>query len=110
MVGSICLILALGICWSRISLGSHSWDQVLIGFLLGLLAIIWIDFEWIENFIVKNIRSNSLLILTVILTLGHLAYSLGTFFLNKSRIESSTNLLDRPECPNCIPKILVSQA
>ena len=104
-----CLILALGICWSRISLGSHSWEQVVLGALYGLLAIAWIDFQWLEKFIVATIRSNSLLILTWVITVGHVAYSIGTFFLSKSRLESFSNIIARPECPNCTEKILVSQ-
>ena len=90
-------------------MGSHSWDQVVIGALYGLLAIVWIDFEWLEKFIVANIRSNSLLVLTYVLTLGHVAYSIGTFYLSKSRLEGSSTLIARPECPNCLEKILVSQ-
>lgn len=55
LFGFFCLIVALGICFSRISLGSHSWDQVVIGMLLGLLTILWIDYDWIENLVLTKL-------------------------------------------------------
>ena len=82
---------------------------MVLGALYGLLTIVWIDFEWLENVLVANIRSNTLLILTYVLAVGHFAYSIGTFYLSRSRLEGSTTLIARPECPNCLEKIMVSQ-
>jgi hypothetical protein len=55
---------------------------VLVGAMLGILGVLWIDFEWLENVIVKNVESNRIILVTALATLGHFGYSIGSAFWN----------------------------
>jgi PAP2 superfamily len=110
VIGIFCFCLAFGICWSRISLGSHSWDQVLIGALIGILSIIMINFEFIDKFLINSFKSGRLILWTIIMSVCHFAYSIIMNFVNEPRIRDNTAFINRVECPNCIAKILKEQA
>lgn len=109
IVGVFCSLLALGICWSRISLGSHSWNQVMIGAGIGLLAVICLNFTFLDRVIVNLVKRQYLLPISVIMTLLHFSYSIISFFFNEPRLKNSHHFLNRPECPHCLDKILLRQ-
>lgn len=109
IVGLLCTSLALAICWSRISLGSHSWNQVVIGSSIGLLSIILINYQFLETCIVDQLKKRYLIIITTILTLLYFSYNIVSFFINETRLKNSTEFIQRTECPDCLAKILLAQ-
>lgn len=109
-LGIFCFLMAFGIGLSRIILGSHSYNQVIVGVTLGVLWILIFSQETFHFFVKEKIlkkKVGGLMALGYFLLTGIIC--LITYATNKGKKRNRSFWIERDECPDCLDKLVYKQ-
>ena len=110
LLGILCGFVALVICWSRMGLALHFWNQITIGFLNSVIVFTLVSFKRFKKFIEENLKTrNSLTKMALIYTAIIMVLSWVLYFTNKDQKRVKSTWLNNRSCPNCFEKMINSQ-
>ena len=105
----VCVVLAACVAMSRITLGAHSWNQVFIGVVMGILTVIALPFKNFEKYMLIGMRDRLVVKFGALYTVLTVIFSLIFYYTNKGLDRHGDEWRDVPECPGCQKDIISNQ-